>query len=198
MKAKLAHRQSAVKIKKQKTKIIPRKRLCARAMWTFFFSNLSKTGILLFFVLAIIFLSIAVGVPIGALLGVVFLAFYVIFLYLFAVLEHHNYYYEVSESAFQKEHGVIHKTNVTIPFNRIQNVNITRSLSDRMLGLARIDVESAGSSGPNDRIVAGGSQSSAEGHLPGVTMNQAQEIHDLLIERFANYQNQPDSHDSSI
>lgn len=189
MEVKLAQKKQAAPKKKSTPKLatIPRKHLCARAIWTFFFSHLAQTSILLFFLIAIITISLVLDVGTGVTLGVIFLSAYVLLLYVFSVLDHHSYYYEVNESAFQKEHGIIHKTNVTIPFNRIQNVNIIRSMSDRMLGLARIDIETAGSS-QNGREVAAGSRSSAEGHLPGVTLKQAQEIHDLLIERFSGFQ----------
>lgn len=180
-------------IKQQKDssniKTISKKRLCARAVWTFFFSHLAKTSVLLFFTLGLIVVSVVLEVGIGAYLGSLLLIGYILLLYLFSVLQHHNYYYEVNDSAFQKEYGIIHKTNVTIPFSTIQNVNISRSLSDRMFGLARIDIESAGSSGQNGKTTIAGSLSTAEGHLPGVTLMQAKEIHDILVKRFSGENN---------
>ena len=161
-------------------KCIEKRRLCQRALWSFFLNYLGKTGaLLLLFMVGVIFEPLLFGTILGL---------YVVILYISAAIVHRNYYFEVNESAFRKEHGVIHKTDVTIPFNRIQNVNITRSLSDRLLGLARIDIESAGSSATTSRNVAGGSRTKAEGHLPGVTVPQAEEVHDLLLERFAEFQ----------
>ncbi len=166
-------------------KTIEKRRLCPRAMWSFFLSYIGKTSLLLLlFLLGSFFEPLLFG---PLLLG------YVLVLYITAVIVHQNYYFEVNGSSFRKEHGVIHKTDVTIPFNRIQNVNITRSLSDRILGLARVDIETAGSSAIKKRNIAGGSSTKAEGHLPGITMPQAREIHDLLIERFSQYQNHPGS-----
>lgn len=155
---------------------IEKRRLCQRAVWSFFISYMGKTGVL--------FLLSFVGIVFEPLIFGPFLIVYILSLYITAVVVRHHYFYEVNSTSFRKEHGVIHKNDVTIPFNRIQNVNITRSLSDRILGLARIDIESAGSSATSRRNVAGGSRTDAEGHLPGVTLEQAEEIHDLLLAKF--------------
>jgi membrane protein YdbS with pleckstrin-like domain len=171
--------------KPKQSKTIERQRLCQRAVWSFYLSYIGKTSLLFFlFIIGTVFEPLLFGPLLGA---------YVIILYVSAVIVHQNYYYEVNTSAFRKEHGVIHKTDVTIPFNRIQNVNITRSLSDRILGLARVDIESAGSSSITKRNVAGGSKTKSEGHLPGITLPQAKEVHDLLIEKFGRFQGQPGS-----
>lgn len=164
---------------------IEKRRLCQRAVWSFYLSYIAKTGLLLLlFVLGSFFDPLLFGL---------LLISYVMILYITAAIVHRNYYFEINSSSFRKEYGVLHKIDVTIPFNRIQNVNITRSLSDRILGLARIDIESAGSSSTTKRNTAGGSRTKSEGHLPGVTLPQAKEIHDLLIDRFSAFQNQPDS-----
>jgi membrane protein YdbS with pleckstrin-like domain len=155
---------------------IEKRRLCDRALWSFFFSYLAKTGVVL--------LLLGVGFFVEPVMTSVAFVFYILFVYLVAVVVHRNYYFEVNGSSFRKEYGVLHKFDVTIPFTRIQNVNITRTLGDRMLGLARIDIETAGSSSPNRRNVSGIGSTYAEGHLPGVTMRQAQEVHDLLVKRF--------------
>jgi membrane protein YdbS with pleckstrin-like domain len=160
---------------------IDKRRLCQRAVWSFFLSYIGKTNLLL--------LLFLIGVAFEPLLFGSVLTAYVLLLYVVAVIVRQNYYFEVNTSSFRKEHGVIHKIDVTIPFNRIQNVNVTRSLGDRILGLARIDIESAGSSHTNTENKVGSSDSLAEGHLPGVTLAQAEEIHDLLLDRFSKIQN---------
>ncbi|CAN5670612.1 hypothetical protein BH23PAT2_BH23PAT2_06200 [soil metagenome] len=167
-------------------KCIERRRLCHRALWSFYLSYISKTGIL--------FLLFVVGVFFEPILFGSMLLVYVFMLYLVAAIVHQNYYFEVNETSFRKSYGVVHKNDITIPFNRIQNVNIIRSLSDRVLGLARIDIETAGSVRGEISNISGGSSSTAEGHLPGVTLSQAEEIHDLLLDRFAQIrQSVPDS-----
>lgn len=180
-----AAQQASPNTPRRETRTIEKKRLCQRALWSFYLSYIGKTGLLLFL--------FVIGLAVEPLWFSIVIAAYFILLYITAVVVHHNYYFEVNSSAFRKEYGVLHKTDVTIPFNRIQNVNITRSLSDRVLGLARVDVESAGSSSITPKNTAGGSMTKSEGHLPGVTMNQAREIHELLVNRFTELQKQPES-----
>lgn len=170
---------------RRETRTIEKRRLCQRALWSFYLSYIGKTGLLLFLFF--------IGLVVEPLWFSVVIAVYLTLLYITAVVVHQNYYFEVNSSAFRKEYGVLHKTDVTIPFNRIQNVNITRSLSDRILGLARVDIESAGSSSVTAKNTAGGSMTKSEGHLPGVTMYQAREIHELLVNRFTELQKQPES-----
>lgn len=169
----------------KETRTIKKKRLCQRALWSFYLNYIGKTGLLLFLFI--------IGLVLEPAYFSLVIAIYLMLLYITAAVVHHNYYFEVNSSAFRKEFGVLHKMDVTIPFNRIQNVNITRSLSDRMLGLARVDVESAGSSSVTAKNTAGGSMTKSEGHLPGVTMRQAQEIHEILVNRFTELQKQPES-----
>lgn len=169
----------------RETRTIEKKRLCHRALWSFYLSYLGNTGLLL--------LLFVIGLVLEPAWFSLVIAAYFVLIYITAAIVHRNYYFEVNSSAFRKEFGVLHKTDVTIPFNRIQNVNITRSLSDRMLGLARIDIESAGSSSITKKNTAGGSMTKSEGHLPGVTMQQAREIHELLVNRFTELQKQPES-----
>ncbi len=116
----------------------------------------------------------------GSIFGV-----YLIFLYLFSSLAYNNFIYSVDESGFIKEYGVISKSQSAIPYDRIQNVNITRGLADRLLGLARIDIETAGTSSSKVKDIIGGSYSSAEGHLPGLTLKQAKKVHDILLHNTA-------------
>lgn len=163
-------------------KHIEKRRLSTGAIWLFFLGYLAKTSLLL--------LLFFIGFVYDPLVFGLIILVYLIVLYITAAVVRQHYYYEVNGSCFRKEHGIIHKTDVTIPFNQIQNVNIMRGLSDRMLGLARIDIETAGNSALRKRSVGGGSKTRAEAHLPGVTMAQADEIHSLLLERFTQSQQQ--------
>lgn len=128
-------------------------------------------------------------IPLLLLVGLVFeplifsaaIILYSISLYVSSALAYNHFYYGVNELGFQKEYGVVHQRRVSVPYDKIQNVNINRSLVDRMLGMARINIETAGSASTDDRYIIGGSSSKAEAHLPGVTLEQAKKIHDLVI-----------------
>lgn len=158
-----------------KTAVIPRQNLCGRAKWSFVIGYLTYTGIIL--------LLFVIGLIVDPLIFSGAILFYIFSLYVFASLVHSYFYYEIDESSFNKEYGVLHKKNVSIPFHKIHNVNITRSVSDRMLGLARIEIETSGNSPFQRNDIGGGNFTTAEGMLPGLTLKQARKVHDLLLER---------------
>lgn len=160
---------------KKALKYIPRNRLCPEVIVAFFINYLGRTAVLLVLILIGMFFE---PVIFSIMFGV-----YLLVLYITAWAIYNNFYFSVDENGFQKEYGIIHKNHVSIPYQQIQNVNITRSLTDRVLGLAKISIETAGSSSPHKHNVAGGGQTYAEGHLPGVTMPQAKQVHDLLLHK---------------
>lgn len=157
-----------------KMEYIPRRHLCPRVKWSFIIGYINLTWILILLLLIGIFFDpLVFG---GGLL------LYFILLFAIANLAYNNFYYTVDEAGFNKEYGIIHKRHATIPYSKIQNVNITRSITDQVLNLARIDIETAGSSAETRREVVGGSSSLAEAHLPGLTIPQAKKLHDALLQ----------------
>ncbi len=56
-----------------------------------------------------------------------------------------NYWYSLLPEHMVVAKGVFFKTRTYIPYGRIQNVNVTRTIADRVLGLSRITVDTAGS-----------------------------------------------------
>lgn len=98
--------------------------------------------------------------------------------YFWATLSYNNYKYELREDGFRKEHGVIWKKYVTIPYERIQNVDIYRGLLARILGLSDLNIQTAGMSS-----VAGSYGGGAEGRLPGVSPQVAEQLRDELVKR---------------
>lgn len=157
---------------------IKRRSLCPQVKISFIIGYLQKTSIIpLLLLIGLVFDPIVFG---GAIL------FYALALYVSAALAYNYFFYSIDETGFQKEYGIIHKHSVSVPYSNIQNVNISRSLIDRLLGLARINIETAGSASIDDRDVIGGSSSKAEAHLPGVTLEQAKKIHDLVVRNIDN------------
>ena len=153
------------------------KRLHPRAVWLFFFRNLFLT------IFAVVGYSIIVwtstnfkfllppALIIAALAGI-------LFAYAWAVLQYRFYRYGLAKDGFKKESGVIYKRYVTIPYGRIQNVDIYRALIHRILGLSELYIQTAGMSyvGTRTRIVA-------EGQLTGLSREEAEKVRDELIKR---------------
>lgn len=154
------------------------KQLHPRAFWLFFTRSLLITIFVVFgffawalfltrFELFFPILPLAVGI------GLV-LAF------IWAWLSYHFYRYELSTDGFKKELGVIYKRYVTIPYDRIQNVDIYRSLLHRILGLSSLYIQTAGMSYSGKYS---GRQSTAEGQLPGLSIKEAERVRDELVKR---------------
>ena len=78
--------------------------------------------------------------------GLTFLLIAMVFSFVWAKLTYHFYRYELTDAGFRKELGVIFKKYVTIPYDRIQNVDIYRGILARMLGLSDLKIQTAGAS----------------------------------------------------
>jgi len=101
--------------------------------------------------------------------------------YVWAKLSYENYKYELTDDSFRKELGVIYKKYVSIPYERIQNIDIYRGILDRLLGLSNLHVQTAGaSSAMNYRGMWRGG---AEGKLPGLSKEVAEQLRDELVKR---------------
>lgn len=105
-----------------------------------------------------------------------------IFQYIWARLEYRFYLYELTVIGFKKESGVIYKKYITIPYERIQNVDIYRGLVARIFGLSDLQIQTAGFSAVIGKYGATGG-TGAEGRLPGLSKEAAEKLRDELIQR---------------
>ena len=145
-----------------------------KAVWLFFWSNaigLIVLGLmsLLVVVFNLEFLQPDNGYPLSG-IGVVLALVLIAGSYIWAKLHYSCYKYELKEDVFQKEYGILAKRYVTIPYERIQNVDIRRGLLSRMLGLSTLQIQTAG-----------GSHAGAEGTLPGISHETAEQLRDMLL-----------------
>lgn len=91
--------------------------------------------------------------------------------------------FEVLENNLVIRHGVFNRVKSTIPYSRIQNINITNGVFDRMYKTFTVKVETAGSSG-----VTASSQSGhirPEGYIPG--LKEPNLIENKIKERLMRY-----------
>lgn len=131
----------------------------------------------------VIILLAAVVAIVEPVIGITIAVGYMIILIIITHMIWSSYFFSIDETHFHKQYGILHKKSVTIPFERIQNVNITRSLVDQIFGLASLDIETAGSSMKSQQSIVGGRFSKAEGYLTGLDFNRAKEIHDVLLQK---------------
>ncbi len=108
-----------------------------------------------------------------------FLIFSSIFFYFWAKLSYRFWKYEITEDAVRIERGVIWKKYISIPYERIQNVDIYRGVLARILGLSTLNIQTAGYSGGGRH----GRGMGSEGNIPGISVNIAEQLRDDLIKR---------------
>jgi uncharacterized membrane protein YdbT with pleckstrin-like domain len=82
--------------------------------------------------------------------------------------------YQLEDKEVKIEKGVISKSYDSIPYSRIQNVGIERSLLERMLGISSLQIHTAGHSGQG---------SGAEGGIPGVEKDTAEEVREAIMKK---------------
>lgn len=99
---------------------------------------------------------------------------FIVISFIWAKLTNYFYKYELTDLGFKKELGVIYKQYVTIPYDRIQNVDIYRGIWARILGLSDLNIQTAGS---GTVVITG------EGRLPGLSKETAEALRDELVKR---------------
>jgi putative transcriptional regulator len=76
------------------------------------------------------------------------------------------YSFEVLENNIIIRHGVFTKKRVTIPYTRVQNINIANGVFDRLFKIYTVKIETAGASGAGGG--GGGGYIRPEGLIPGL------------------------------
>ena len=69
----------------------------------------------------------------------------ILIIILVAVLRYWFFRFRVTEDRILIRQGILKKTALDLPLDRIQAVNVERSLTDRVLGLVTVSVDTAGS-----------------------------------------------------
>lgn len=86
----------------------------------------------------------------------------------YAILYWLRYRYGVDDEEFRVEYGVFVNKNIYIPLERIQSVQTSAGVIQRLFGLVKLEVQTAG----------GGKE--AEVSLPAITWQQSQELQQML------------------
>ncbi|MFX1364998.1 MAG: PH domain-containing protein [Promethearchaeota archaeon] len=76
------------------------------------------------------------------------------------------FFFEILESEIILQHGVFNRVRATIPFSRIQNINITNGVFDRIFKTFTVKIETAGSSATAASAKSGIAR--PEGYIPGL------------------------------
>ena len=114
-----------------------------------------------------------------------------IFIFFWSYFTHKFYKYELKENGVNIEFGIINKKYISIPYNRIQNINIQRGIIERLLGISLLQIETAGSNVNQDFLKRGINIHGAEGTIPGISKQEAELLREELILRSTSSKNQP-------
>lgn len=163
------------------------KQLDPNAVWSFFISYSLRwffVSIVIggYFIINLAITDVFSDVSAGfLLLGITGIP--LIFFYIWARLTYHFYRYELAPEGFKRESGVVFKRYVTISYDRIQNIDIHRGLFDRFLGLSNLSIQTAGASVVVKRGNIVSAVGGAEGFLPGLSYEVAEQLRGELIAR---------------
>jgi uncharacterized protein len=132
------------------------------------------------FGIPIVFLFAAISggdvtiIVLGVLITFVFLIGVIIVLTEVIVnMSYNRWFYEFTDDGLKLERGIIWKKYSNIPYERIQNVDVHRGIFARMLGFSTVMLQTAGFS----------AQPMAEGSLPAVEQNEAEQIREFVMKR---------------
>jgi len=161
------------------------KQLHPKAVWLFFFSRV------IIWIIGAIYIIFQVGFTLNEydksvrifnipffVWSILIFIIIMIIAYIVARLTYRFYKYELTENEYRAERGIIWKRYISIPYERIQNVDIYRGILDRLLGLSDLQIHTAGYG-----AVGRSSKLGSEGRLPGLSKEDAELIRDELIKR---------------
>ena len=116
------------------------------------------------------------------LLGIIIFSIVIFLLANFwAKLTWKNYTYQIKDGAIEIQRGVIWKRLSSIPFERIQNIDILRGIFARILGLSDLQIQTAGYSGAVRGI--GLFALMSEGRLPGLNQEVASSLKEEILKK---------------
>ena len=147
-----------------------KQKLQPNVVWIFFL----RIVVVNFILSSVAFLRIGITlfekVSTGLIVWLIYMFVVVIVAWFWARLSYDRYFFEFKDVAFYQERGVLYKNYISIPYNRIQNIDIHRGILDRMLGLSRLIIQTAGHS-----------RFGSEGSLPGLSPEYAEKLRTDLM-----------------
>ena len=107
---------------------------------------------------------------------------------IYARISYNRWFYEITHDGVKIEQGIIWKKYTSIPYERVQNVDIRRGILARMFGFSTVEIETAGQSGMGAHYGfrfgrRGNRQYKSEGHLPAIDVNEAEKIREFVMKK---------------
>ncbi|MDD5193080.1 MAG: PH domain-containing protein [Candidatus Nanoarchaeia archaeon] len=112
--------------------------------------------------------------------GVFYIILIIVIGEIYARMAYNRWFYEFTDGQLRMERGIIWKRYSNLPYERVQNVDITRGILARMLGFSTVHIQTAGFSyTPNARGMG------SEGYIPAVTIPEAEHIREFLMKKIS-------------
>jgi membrane protein YdbS with pleckstrin-like domain len=108
----------------------------------------------------------------------IFLVFLIIWVEVYARLSYKYWKYEFLEDQLRIERGIIWKRYSNIPYQRMQNIDITRGVIARIFGFSSVNIQTAGYS-----MQANARGMISEGYIPAVSIQDAEKIREFVIKK---------------
>jgi putative membrane protein len=93
-----------------------------------------------------------------------------LFSMIWAVLSYFKYYFYIKDDELVIEKGVLSKTKLNIPFDRIQSVNFQQNIIHQITNVKKLEIDTAGSSG-------------SEFSMEALSLEKADALRDLILKR---------------
>jgi putative membrane protein len=97
----------------------------------------------------------------------------VVLIFVYGVLAWYRFTYRIEQGELRIEYGLIIRKKRYIPFERIQSLDLSEGILQRLFGLVKVKVETAGSGGMGLQ--------DGEAVLTAITKQDAEEIHNYLV-----------------
>ena len=98
--------------------------------------------------------------------------------FLVAYLTYANYVFTLDADALKIKRGILSKEEIAIPYRQIQDVDVEQSISDRLWGVARLAILTAG-----HEETKAGEEDDSEGILPAIDRSLAESLQAELLKR---------------
>jgi membrane protein YdbS with pleckstrin-like domain len=97
------------------------------------------------------------------LLQLAFVAIFAAFVFLYYIeLKYKGYYYMITDTEIIFRKGIFNTVKTVVPFKEIQNLNISKSILERALGISNLRIETAGSNIVESEVVIPGVENEDE------------------------------------
>jgi len=113
------------------------------------------------------------------LFGILYIFAIIILAEIYARMAYNRWFYEFTEDNLKIERGIIWKRYSNVPYERVQNVDITRGIIARLCGFSSVNIQTAGFSYTRRGMP------SSEGYIPAVLPDEAEKIREFLMKKIS-------------